>query len=198
MDAFAGLWPASDPSTLLARFHEIEPEVQRGSNTSYATVLHIALERVADAEDLPLDEAERDTLVRSLPEWPPFAEVPDALDDLRTDGWRLAILSNTDPELLDTSVKRLGGRFDKLITVAEAGSYKPATGHFDRFFATTPIDRSQHAHVAASLFHDIAPCADLGITSVWVNRKDETTTLQPASTIPTLEPLPDVLANLIP
>ena len=76
-----------------------------------------------------------------------------------TRGWRLAILSNTDPDLLATSVAAIGVPFDALITAGEAGSYKPAPGHWERFFADTGAARGHHVHVAASLFHDIEPAA---------------------------------------
>jgi 2-haloacid dehalogenase len=194
-DTFAGLWPKADPAKLLATYHEIEPEVQRGSAMSYREVLAEVLRRVAEAQDLVL--ADPDALATSLPEWPPFAEVPDELRELRKRGWRLAILSNTDPDLLDASIKRLDVDVDVRITVAEAGSYKPAHGHWEQFFASTDADPAGHAHVAASLFHDIAPACRLGLRSVWINRKDETTDLEPSAELPTLAGLADALDALV-
>ena len=46
---------------------------------------------------------EHDALARSLPGWEPFPEVPAALEEARSRGWRLAILSNTDRDLIDAS-----------------------------------------------------------------------------------------------
>jgi hypothetical protein len=51
---------------------------------------------------------EQDALARSLPEWEPFAEVPAALEEARGRGWRLAVLSNTDPDFLAASLARIG------------------------------------------------------------------------------------------
>src|SRR5581483_6085305 len=51
---------------------------------------------------------------------------------LRAAGWKLAILSNTDPNLLAESLKQIGVPADLAITAAEAGSYKPAPGHWQR------------------------------------------------------------------
>jgi FMN phosphatase YigB (HAD superfamily) len=96
--------------------------------------------------------------------------VPAALEALRARGWRLGILSNTDPDLLAASVDSIGVPVDVRVTVAEAGSYKPAHGHWRSFFDQTGADRDRHVHVAASLRHDIAPCAELGLTAVWINR----------------------------
>lgn len=196
-DTLAGLWPDADGKHLLARYHEIEPEVQAGSDRPYRDVLVDVLLAIADREHLRLDDSEASALPRSLPEWPPFAEAPDVLAELRSRGWRLAILSNTDPDLLDASVRRISVDIDVRITVAEAGSYKPARGHWDHFFTSTDADRAGHAHVAASLFHDIAPCLDLDLRAVWINRTDEATGLEPAAELPDLRGLPDVLDQLV-
>ena len=80
---------------------------------------------------------------RSLPAWPVFAEVPAALAELRDRGWRLAILSNTDPDLLDASLRAIGVPVDLRIVASEIGSYKPAFGHWEAFFARTAADRDR-------------------------------------------------------
>ncbi len=197
MDAFTGLWPGADAHALLATYQALERQAQSGANTPYTEVLADVLRRVAARHDLALADDDRDALSRSLPEWPPFAEVPDALAELRARGWKLAILSNTDPQLLDASIRRIGVEIDLRITVADAGSYKPAHGHWDSFFRATDADRAGHVHVAASLFHDIAPCAELGLRAVWINRTGETTQLPTAAELSDLRSLPDVLDGLV-
>jgi 2-haloacid dehalogenase len=155
----AQLFPEHDAELLLAAYHDIEPEVQRGRAIPYREVLTESLVKLAHREGLELAADDRMALADSLPSWPPFPEVPGALHDLREADWRLAILSNTDPDLLEASLSLIGVPIDLRITAAEAGSYKPAHAHWDRFFAETGADRARHVHVAASLFHDIAPCA---------------------------------------
>jgi 2-haloacid dehalogenase len=161
-------------------------------------VLTESLVKLAHREGLELAADGRAALADSLPSWPPFPEVPGALHDLREADWRLAILSNTDPDLLDASLSLIGVPVDLRITAAEAGSYKPAHAHWDRFFAETGADRGRHVHVAASLFHDIAPCAELGLTAVWINRLGETSDLPRASELPDVEQLPATLEHLVP
>jgi 2-haloacid dehalogenase len=192
------LWPEHDAELLLSAYHEVEPEVQRGRAMPYRQVLAESLERVAHREGLELEGGDREALGESLPTWPPFAEVADALAQLRVSGWRLAILSNTDPDLLDASLEAIGVPVDVRITAAEAGSYKPAFGHWERFFERTGADRARHAHVAASLFHDIAPSHELGLTAVWVNRLGETSDLPRAAELPDLAKLPETLDGLVP
>lgn len=193
----AELWPEHDADLLLAAYHEIEPEVQRGRAVPYRQVLAEALERVAHREGLELADEDREALATSLPSWPPFPEVPGVLAELRRRGWRLAILSNTDPDLLAASLEQIGVPVDLRITAAEAGSYKPAPGHWERFFERSGAERDRHVHVAASLFHDIEPCARLGLRAVWVNRLGEVSDLARAAELPDLGGLPDLLDRLV-
>ena len=193
----ADLWPEHDDELLLAAYHQIEPEVQRGRAVSYRQVLAESLERVAHREGLELAEDDRQALGESLPTWPPFPEVPASLTELRDRGWRLGILSNTDPELLDASFEAIGVPTDIRITAAEAGSYKPAHGHWERFFERTNADRERTVHVAASLFHDIAPANELGLRAVWINRLHETSDLPRAAELSNLAGLPDRLDELV-
>src|SRR4029453_609855 len=106
--------------------------------------------------------AEHDALARSLPTWEPFPEVPTALAEARSRGWKLAILSNTDRDFIDASMRNLGVLFELAIVASEVGSYKPGHRHWEAFFEQTGAPRDGRIHVAASLFHDIAPANDRG------------------------------------
>jgi 2-haloacid dehalogenase len=184
---------------LLARYHELEPQVQaEDPELTYRRVLTLTLERLAESERLTLPDGEHDALAGSLPSWPPFPEVPGALEEARARGWRLAILSNTDRDLIAASKAQIGVPFDETIVASEIGSYKPGHRHWSEFFARTHADRGGHVHVAASLFHDIAPCAELGLRSVWVNRLDEVANPVPTREITDLSGLADALDQLVP
>jgi 2-haloacid dehalogenase len=184
---------------LLERYHELEPQVQaEDPERSYRAVLTLTLERLAARENLALPEGEATALARSLPEWEPFPEVPAALEEARARGWRLAILSNTDRDFIAASKARLGVPFDETIVASEIGSYKPGHRHWSEFFARTHADRARHVHVAASLFHDIAPANELGLRSVWVNRLGEIAEPEPTREIADLSGLPHVLDKLVP
>lgn len=197
-DALALLWPDADREALLSRYHEIEPRVQLDSALPYREVLRQALILLAGDEDRLLGEADEYALADSLPSWRPFPEVPGALAELRGRGFKLAILSNTDPDLLDASLERIGVSVDGRVTAAETGSYKPAPGHWERFFALYDADREQHVHVGASLYHDIEPASRLDLKAVWVNRLDERSDLPCAAELKDLARLPEVLDELVP
>jgi 2-haloacid dehalogenase len=184
---------------LLDRYHEVEPDVQaEDPDRTYRTVLTMTLERLAANEGLALPDGEADALVRSLPAWAPFPEVPAALEEARTRGWRLAILSNTDRDFIAASKARIGVPFDETIVASEIGSYKPGHRHWQEFFARTHADRGRHVHVAASLFHDIAPANELGLRSVWINRLGEQAGPAPTRELPDLGGLADTLDELVP
>jgi len=195
-EAFAGLWSEADPQRLLRLHHVVEPRVEEHGALSYKDVLARSLAAVAAIEGLDVPGGRENALADSLPEWRPFPEVPGALAGLREHGWRLAILSNTDPDLLEASARRIGVPFDLLVTALDAGSYKPAPGHWERFFAATGCERERHVHVAASLFHDIEPCARTGLAAVWINRLGETSPLPRARELPDLSGLARTLEDL--
>ncbi len=179
---------------LLQRYHELEPVIQEDGTLSYADVMTEAMRQLGAAEaDAPM-------LAASLPSWPAFPEVRAALDEVRSRGWRLAILSNTDPAFIEASKKRIGVSFEETIVAADISSYKPSHKHWQEFFARTGADPAQHVHVAASLFHDITPANELGIPSVWINRLDETPgpLSQPTRELRELVGLADTLDGIVP
>jgi 2-haloacid dehalogenase len=173
---------------LLARYHELEPELEADGTRSYREVLIEAMRR------LGAPVGEEDALAGSLPHWPPFPEAPQALKGARGRGWKLAILSNTDRDFIEASLAQLGVPFELAIVASEIGSYKPALRHWRAF--EEQAGRAPDVHVAASLFHDIGPANELGLPSVWINRLGEEPGPQPTRVLPDLERLPETLAEL--
>ena len=192
----AELWPLADADTLLARYHEVEPKLQEGRGVSYRQILEEALAEVAKLEGLEL--ANPTALSGSLPSWAPFPDTAPALEELRARGWKLAILSNTDADLLGTSLSAIGVPVDHRIVASAIGSYKPAFGHWEAFFKEAGADRRRHVHVAASLFHDVEPCAALGLPCVWIDRLGQASDVPRAGTLLDLSGLPDLLDTLVP
>jgi 2-haloacid dehalogenase len=176
-----------------ARLEQIEPELQRDGTLTYREVLTEAMRRLgapAGAEH---------ALAESLPTWRAFPEVPGALTEARRRGWKLAILSNTDDDFIAASQVQIGVPFDEIVVSQEIGSYKPAHRHWEEFFARTHAAPEAHVHVAASLFHDVAPCAELGLRCVWVNRlAEDRGALDAAAELTDLFSLPETLDDLVP
>jgi 2-haloacid dehalogenase len=192
------LWPDADVGELLHRYHEIEPRVELEGSLPYREVLRQSLILLAESEGLELPAGEDGALGDSLPSWPVFPEVPGALAELRERGWRLVPLSNTDADLLVASMAAIGVPFDGSIVAGEIGSYKPAHGHWNAFAERFHPEPGRHVHVAASLFHDIAPAEELGLPAVWINRLAETSDLPRAAELVDLSDLPDTLDRVLP
>jgi 2-haloacid dehalogenase len=190
----ARLWGEEDADELLHRYHEVEPEVEAATpGMAYRQVMATVLARLGD---VPVGA--EDALGASLPDWPAFPEVPAALEEARARGWRLAILTNSDRDLIEASKQRLGAPFDETVAASEIGSYKPAARHWQEFFARTKATREGHVHVAASHFHDVVPARALGLRTVWINRLDERAAPAPDRELSDLGGLADVLDELVP
>jgi 2-haloacid dehalogenase len=184
------LFGADRAGSLLHRYHEVEPEVQREDPArSYREVMAITLSRLG-----PVPAGEEDALGRSLPSWEVFAETRASLEEARSRGWKLAILSNTDRELIDASMERVGVPFELAIVASEIGSYKPGHRHWEAFRERVTADA--HVHVGASLFHDVAPARELGLKTIWVNRLGEEPQPRPDVELRTLTGLADALDSL--
>jgi 2-haloacid dehalogenase len=190
IDWNGGLRSALGSDDLLERYHQLEPQVQaENPGRSYRDVMTEVARRLGVDDD--------DALARSLPSWEPFPEVRSALADARSRGWKLAILSNTDRDFIEASMKQIGVPFELAIVASEIGSYKPAHRHWERFFDQVDMPRDRHVHVAQSHFHDIVPANELGLKSVWINRYGERREPGPTRELRDLSNLPDTLDELV-
>jgi 2-haloacid dehalogenase len=120
------------------------------------------------------------------------------LSELRARGWKLAILSNSDLDLIEASKALLGVPFEETVVASQIHSYKPALMHWMEFYGRTLTDRKRHVHVGASGYHDIAPAARLRIPNVWINRLGEHPETTPTRVLPDLTNLPDTLDEMMP
>ena len=151
----------------LARYHELEPTLQAGGGRSYREVMTVAMAA------LGAPSGEEGGLAAALPDWGPFPEVRASLEETRSRGWKLALLSNTDRELIEASIARIGVPFELAIVASEIDSYKPRHRHWLQFLEETGAPRDAHVHVAQSHYHDIVPANELGLQSIWINRYAE-------------------------
>jgi 2-haloacid dehalogenase len=110
---------------------------------------------------------------KSVPAWPPFPDTNESLTHLKH-YYRLGILSNVDNNSLNGTVGQFSVPFDVLVTAEDVGSYKPGLPHFEaalKKFVGLCIDKAEILHVAQSKHHDINPGRQIGLTTVWVNRR---------------------------
>jgi 2-haloacid dehalogenase len=175
----------------LERYHDVEPALQAGGERPYRQVMTEAM------RELGASAGEEEGLAAALPSWVPFPEVRAALRESRSRGWKLALLSNTDRDLIEASMKQIAVPFELAIVASEIGSYKPAHRHWQRFFEATGAAYEGHVHVAQSHFHDVVPATDLGLRSIWINRYGERREPPPTRELPDLSRLPDTLDELV-
>ena len=175
----------------LERYHVIEPTLQTGGDRTYRDVM------AATLDELGAPPEEREALGTALPFWQSHPDTRAALEETRSRGWRLAILSNTDRDFIDASMEQIGVPFELAIVASDIGSYKPAYGHWERFFERVDVPVERHVHVAQSHFHDIVPARELGLSTIWVNRYGERHELAPTRELSDLSSLPDTLDELV-
>ncbi len=159
---------------LLARFAALEHDAQVPYQR-YRDVLAVALRGIGEQLEIPVSDAQAREFGGSVGDWPPFPDSAEALQRLQT-RFKLVPITNCDDDLFAASEKRLGISFDLVVTAQQVGSYKPDTACFqfahERIEQELGVPRARVLHVAQSLFHDHVPAKSLGMTTVWIDRRD--------------------------
>ncbi len=190
---------AADDEDLLERYARHEAAIESGAYRRYREVLAGGLRGVCAELGVEPSDDEAATFGGSVGDWPAFPDSPRALARL-ADRFRLAAITNCDDDLFAASNRRLGVTFDWVITAQQVGSYKPSHRNFEVAFERIGVPRERILHVAQSLFHDHVPAKELGLTTVWVDRRHDrpgSGATPPASATPDLA-VPDMatLADL--
>ncbi|MFI2636071.1 haloacid dehalogenase type II [Streptomyces collinus] len=161
----------------------------------YHEILHSSLRNAMRLHGLEYRTSDGDALVEAVPAFGPFPEVPDALRQLKT-RYEIAIISNTDDDLIARNVENIGVEFDHVITAQQAGAYKPDRQTFDHAFTSMGVEPSQVIHTAQGWEYDHIPTRDLGLKRrVWINRygRHGSTDYQPYDELTDLSGLPGLL-----
>jgi 2-haloacid dehalogenase len=174
----------------LELFGELESAQER-EYKKYRAVLENVLQDMGARLGFRPNQDEIRAFGESVREWEPFADSAGALKKLKRK-YKLMILSNVDDDLFVYSAKKLGVTFDDVITAEQCQSYKPSLNNFRIAQQRVGVPQTEWLHVAQSLFHDIAPAKQMGLDTVWVNRRWD----KPgAGATPPTEATPDVTVN---
>lgn len=158
----------------LDAYGKLEHEVERERPfRRYRAVLAETTRRAAELLSLPLNDDDATALVATIPHWRPFPDVGPALSRLAAGGWKLALLTNCDRDLIAQTQRRLPAAIDAVVTAEDVLAYKPDHAHFERFRATFGRSAERWIHCAQSYFHDIQPAHAMSISRIWVNRLGE-------------------------
>jgi 2-haloacid dehalogenase/putative hydrolase of the HAD superfamily len=159
-----------DANRIIAEYMREELAVEQ-QYLPYREVLDETARRVCEHLGLSIPPDRAHFLSESIGRWIPFPDTNAALEQLAT-RFALGILSNVDDDLLSETRKHFTVGFEPIVTAQQVRSYKPGHAHFLEVRRRAPGKR--HLHAAQSYFHDVVPCAELGIPVAWVNRNGET------------------------
>ena len=161
---------------LLAAFGRAESRREAADPTApYPRILAGVLEDLAEAFGATVSGEEARAFGDSVKDWPVFPDTPEALAYLKRH-YKLVIVSNVDRASFHHSNAKLGVTFDAIVTADDAGAYKPAHNHFHLALARLAemgVPKDRVLHVAQSLYHDHVPAQQLGLRTMWVNRRSQ-------------------------
>jgi 2-haloacid dehalogenase len=155
---------------VLELYAALESAAEAGPYRRYADILADVMRGLGERLGFTPSPTEADALAASVGNWPPFADSAEALARLKR-RFKLAIISNIDDDLFAASQRDLRVEFEWIVTAQQARSYKPSLNNFRVALERIGLPRDQVLHVAQSLFHDHVPARQLGLNTVWVNRR---------------------------
>jgi 2-haloacid dehalogenase len=147
----------------------IDALLDRG-HTPYRQIGHRAVSYVMDRCKISYTQEEVQRLVAEIERLKPFPDVMAALEKLRAAGYRLAILSNGDPDMLKAAGAHIGFAFDRVISVSEAGYFKPHWKTYAKAAELMGLDRSSILFVANHAFDCIGAKA-YGMRTAFIDRR---------------------------
>ena len=120
-----------------------------------------------------VDPSMRNELLNLYKILSPYKEVPETLKTLKEKKFKLAILSNGTPSLLDELVKsnHLDNLFDDIFSIEQVGVYKPSSRVYDMPIKKYNINKSEVAFLSANTW-DVSGGGNYGYQSIWVNRNN--------------------------
>ena len=120
-----------------------------------------------------IDNSMRDELLDLYKILSPFEEVPKVLKSLKEKNFKLAILSNGTPSLLNELVQsnNLNNLFDDIFSIEEVGVFKPDSKVYDMPIKKYKIEKNEVAFLSANTW-DVSGGGNYGYNSIWVNRNN--------------------------
>lgn len=138
-------------------------------HTPYREIGHQAVSHVLERSGIAFTQSEVRTLVAEIERLKPFPDVPAALAALASH-YRLAILSNGDRDMLEAAKSHIGHSFDWVISVQEAGYFKPHWKTYAKAEEIIDCDRSSILFVANHAF-DCIGAKSYGMRTAFVDRR---------------------------
>jgi 2-haloacid dehalogenase len=164
-------------------------------HTSYREIGHRSVAYVLDRAGIPYTMDEVGYLVAQIEKLRPFPEVPAALARLQA-RYKLVVLSNGDPDMLESAKHYHEMPFDRVISVAEAGSFKPHVATYTTAAKLLDVRMDEVLFVANHAF-DCIGAKSAGMRTAFIDRRQRPfgiTPHQPDILVRTMAELADVMA----
>jgi 2-haloacid dehalogenase len=164
-------------------------------HTSYREIGHRSVAYVLDRAGIPYTMDEVGYLVAQIEKLRPFPEVPAALARLQA-RYKLVVLSNGDPDMLESAKHYHGIPFNHVISVAEAGSFKPHVATYTTAAKLLDVRMDEVLFVANHAF-DCIGAKSAGMRTAFIDRRQRPfgiTRHQPDILVRTMAELADVMA----
>jgi 2-haloacid dehalogenase len=162
--------------------------------TPYREIGHRAVAHVMDRAGIEHTKEDVRYLVGEIEKLKPFPEVPAALEKLHLK-YKLVVLSNGDPDMLEMAKKYHGIAFDRVISVAEANSFKPHVATYTKAAELLGLNMEQILFVANHAF-DCIGAKSAGMRTAFIDRRSRPfgeTVHQPDILVPSMTELADAI-----
>jgi len=175
--ALADAVPDPEPVSNLWRAHSLMYTMVANHTDAYQPFYEMnrdALTHALAVHGVDLDPAERDEILSVYHELDVFEDVRSGMEQLSEAGYDLYVVSNGNPEMLDSMVEHAGiaDLLEDTVSADEIETFKPDSAIYRHAADRTATPIEEMAHVTAGWF-DVQGASHAGMQGVWVNRKGE-------------------------
>ncbi len=151
-------------------FEASERRLQKENFLPLNQILKSSLKLAFETIGISSTISDENRMLSAVKDAEPFSEVAEVLSDLKHD-YRLAILSNSEPDIIRFNIAKIGVTFDEVVLASQAKCYKPSVGMFNELIQRINESPKDITHIAQSFYHDMRTAKDLGFgRRIWVNR----------------------------
>jgi 2-haloacid dehalogenase len=165
-----------DPPAVAAEWHSLAVQFATvaahvGANPTYYDLHRDALAYLLEARGVSVAEAALGEMTDVYHDLSPFDDVRPGLASLSSAGYRIAVLSNGNPAMLESLVETTNTDefVEATISAATVGTFKPDPGLYESAADSLGVPIERAVHVGAG-WGDIVGCTNAGMRGVWLNR----------------------------
>jgi 2-haloacid dehalogenase len=167
----------------------------QGPYRKYRDILKESVENTLAHFGLPVASGDGERLANAWGMFKPYADVQPVLSRLKQ-RYKLALITNTDDDIIAQSVAGIGIAFDGVYTAQQSGAYKPSEVPFRYALDRMGVAPRDVLHVAFGWRYDLPAAVKMGFMTLWVNRRS--LTLPPGAVVsdlvmPDLSEVPQLL-----